>query len=86
MDEHAVGHAVLAYRRVDALDPQRPERALAELAAPVLVLHRLFDRLLGNADRILAPAIIAFGSFQNFLMLGMSGYTALDACHGSLRR
>src|SRR4029079_14587889 len=60
----AVGQPVLARGRVDALAPERAERALLTLAVAVLILQRLLDRLLGDADRVLAPAVIAFGSLD----------------------
>jgi hypothetical protein len=37
--------------------------------------------LFGDADSVLAPAVIALGGFENFLVLGMTGDAALDACH-----
>src|SRR5579871_5937456 len=81
VDKSAVGEALLARRRVDALDPQRAEGALAVLAVAIGVLVRLLDRLLGDADRILAPAVIALGGFQDLLVLGMRGDAAFDASH-----
>ena len=36
VDKSAVGHAVLAHRRVDALDPQSAERALLALAVAIV--------------------------------------------------
>ena len=83
VDKSAVGEAVLAHGRVDALDPERAEGALLALAVAIGVLHRLLDRLLGDADRILAAAVIALGLLQDFLVLGVGGDAALDACHGS---
>ena len=64
---------MLACCCINALDPQRTECALLTLAIAVLILQRLLDRLLGDADRILAPASIALGGFEDFLMLGMGG-------------
>jgi len=71
----------LARRRVDALDPQCAEGALAALAVAVGVLHRPLDRLLGDADRILAAAVVALDLFQHLLVLGVGRDAALDACH-----
>src|SRR5262249_9658429 len=82
VDKSAVGEAVLAHRGVDALDPEGAEGALLALAVAVGVLHRLLDRLLGDPDRVLAPAVVALGGFQHLLVLGMGGDAALYACHG----
>jgi hypothetical protein len=48
VDKSAVGQPVLARGRVDALDPERAERALLTLAVAVLILQRLLDRLLAT--------------------------------------
>src|ERR1700688_651042 len=81
-DEAAVIEAERANRRVEALDPQSAERALAPLAVAVGILVRLLHRLLGDADGVLAPAVIAFGGLEDFLVLGVSGDTPFDAGHG----
>src|SRR5581483_5663439 len=83
VDKSAVGQPVLAHGGVDALDPQGTEGALAPLAVAIGVLHRLFDRLLGDPDRVLAAAVVALGLLQDLLVLGVGGDAALDACHGS---
>src|SRR6202453_3626360 len=70
-DEAAVGEAVLADRRVDALNPKRAELALAILAVAVGILHRLVDGRLGGADRVLAAAEEAFGGAQGLLVFGV---------------
>src|SRR3984957_19718495 len=57
VDKHAVGHAERADGSVETLNPQRAERALLPLAVAEGVLRSLFDRGLGGADGILAPAI-----------------------------
>src|SRR5208283_2183481 len=85
-DKPAVGEAVLAHRRVDPLDPQGAELALAVLAVAVGVLHRLVDGGLGGADGILAAAEEALGLLQNLLVLGVGGYAPLDARHRSKLR
>src|SRR6266849_6786676 len=82
VDEPAVGQAEGAHRRIEALNPERPERALAALAVAVGVLVRLLHGLLGDADGVLAPAVIALGGLEDFLVLGVRGNAALDACHG----
>ena len=81
VDEPAVVQAERAHRRVEPLDPQRAEGALSALAVAVGVLVRLLDRLLGDADGVLAPAVIALGGLEDLLVLGVSGDAALDACH-----
>ena len=70
------------HRGIEALDPQSAERALAPLAVAEGVLVRLLDRLLGDADGVLAPAVIALGGLEDFLVLGVSGDAAFDAGHG----
>src|SRR5271170_5574684 len=72
-DEAAVIEAERAHRRIEALDPQRAEGALAPLAVAKGVLVGFLHRLLGDADRILAPSVITLGGLEDFLMLGMSG-------------
>src|SRR5262245_3679102 len=83
VDKAPVGHAVLAHRGIDALDPQGTEGPLLALAVAVAVLQRLFDRLFGNPNGVLAAAIVALGLLQGLLVLGMGGDAALDACHGN---
>jgi cysteine synthase A len=68
VDEAAVGQAVLAGGRVDALDPERTEVALLGLAVAVGVLAGLLDGLLGDADGVLAAAVVAFGCLKNLLV------------------
>src|SRR3954467_4059264 len=80
--ELAVGQALGPNRGVDALDPQRPERALLHLAVAIGVLTGLLDGLLGDADRVLATAVIALRLLQDPLVAGLGGGPALDACHG----
>src|SRR5216684_1501952 len=82
VDEPAIGEAEGAHRRIEALDPQRPEGALAPLAVAIGVLVRLLDRLLGDPDGVLAPAVIALGGFEDLLVLGVPSDTTLDAGHG----
>src|SRR5450755_57852 len=49
LDKTVVGDAVAAGRGVDALDPQPPEGALAVLAVPVGIRHRVEQLLLSLA-------------------------------------
>src|SRR5690606_4047162 len=79
VDEAAIGQAVLAGSRVDALDPQGAEIALAVLAVAVGVLQRLFDRLLGDADGVLATTVKALGGLQDLLVLDVAATAALYA-------
>jgi hypothetical protein len=69
VDQAAIGQAVLAGGGVDALDPERAEIALADLAVAIGVLQRLLDRLLGDADGVLAAAVETLGGFRTFLCL-----------------
>ena len=71
---------MLAHGGVEALDPQGAEGALLVLAVAVGVLHRLVDGSLRGADGVLAAAIETLGLLEDFLVLGVGGYTALDAC------
>src|SRR6516165_6334318 len=80
-DEPAVVEAERADRGVEALDPQSAKAALAPLAVAISVLICLLDRLLSDPNRVLAPAIIALGGFEHFLVLGMGGDAAFDASH-----
>src|SRR5271167_2908983 len=81
-DEAAVIETEWPHRGVEALDPQRTECALSPLAIAEGILVRLLHRLLGDADGVLAPAVIALGGFKHFFVLGMGCDAALDACHG----
>src|SRR5262249_14431584 len=47
--------------------------ALAALAVAIGVLHRLLDRLLGDADGVLAAAIVTLAFFRIFLCLAWAG-------------
>ena len=60
-DEPAIGQAEGAGRRIDPLDPQGAEIALALAAVAIGILAGLLDRLHGGAKHVLAPAIIALG-------------------------
>src|SRR5271154_5230307 len=66
-----VGKALGAGRSVDALDPQRAERALAHLAVAVGVLPGLVDRGLRRTNGVLAAAKEALGLFQHLLVPGV---------------
>src|SRR5439155_23678850 len=79
VDELAIGQPFRADRGVDALDPQSPEAPLFHLAVAVGMLPGLLDRLAGDSDRVLAPAIIALRLIQDALVLGAGGYTSFDA-------
>src|SRR5437868_5499452 len=81
VDELAVGQPLGADRGVDALDPQSAEAALLHLAVAIGILPGLLDRLAGDADRVLAAAVIALRLVEDALVLGAGGHTAFDACH-----
>src|SRR6185437_602212 len=81
VDEAAVVEPEGSHRRVEALNPQRAERALASFAVAEGVLPRLLHRLLGDANGVLAPAVIALGGFENFFVLGVTGDATFDAGH-----
>src|SRR4028118_388623 len=65
MDELRVGHAVLAGAGLDALDPQRPEVALALLATLVGVDAALPDLLFGPLVRAVLGPPVALGLLQH---------------------
>jgi hypothetical protein len=44
-------------------------------------LHRLFDRLFGDANGVLAAAEKAFSGAQHFLVFGVGRYAAFDTGH-----
>src|SRR4030095_3569050 len=71
--EHAVAHAELADRRVDARDPQRAELALLGAAVAVLVLARLHDRLLGDLEHVVAAAAVTLGLRDHLLVASARG-------------
>src|SRR6476469_6350083 len=83
VDELAIGQALRADRRVDPLDPQSAEAPLLHLAVAVGILPGLLDGLTGDADRVLATAVIALRLIEDPLVLGAGGYTPFDACHVS---
>jgi len=73
-DKSAIGHAMLAAGRVDALDPERAEVTLALLAADIIMLQRFIDRGIGRGDVVLAAAAEALGLLQDFVAAGAAGY------------
>src|ERR1700745_3124489 len=81
VDKSAVGEAKRTHRGVQPLDPERAESALLALAVAERILPGLLDGLLGDADGVLAAAIIALGRLVDFLVLGVGGHTAFDASH-----
>src|SRR5690606_23572696 len=81
--ELRIGEALGADAGIDALDPQAAKAALLHLAVAIGILAGLLDRLAGDADRVLATAVIALRLIQNALVLGARGRAALDACHRS---
>src|SRR6476469_5628929 len=73
VDHPAIAKATGARRGVDALYPQRAEGALTHLAVAVSVLTGLLDRLLGDADGILAAAVITLGLLDHLAVAGIGG-------------
>src|SRR5690606_31109482 len=71
VDKSAIGQAVFAGCGIDALDPERTEIALLGPAIAIGVLACLLDRLIGDAEGILATAIIAFRGLENFTVTGV---------------
>jgi hypothetical protein len=64
---------MLANGGVDALDPERTEIALFDLAITVGVLTGLFDSLDRRAVICRTAAIIALGGLDNFFVAGVRG-------------
>mgnify|MGYP006253298995 CR=1 FL=1 len=56
-----------AYRRIDPLNPQSAEVALAVMTIAGRILIGLIDRLCSNLEGVLATAIIAFRRSGYFL-------------------
>ena len=83
-NEPAVVQSERPHCRVQALDPERAESALAPFAVAEGVLVRLLDRLLGDTDRILATAIVALGGFQDFLVFGVRRDATFTRAMGNL--
>src|SRR5258707_7829510 len=81
VDKDAVGHAERTDRGIDALDPERAERALLALAVAEGILPGLFDGGFRGADGVLAAAGKALGGLVDFLVLGVRGHTAFYARH-----
>src|SRR5882724_12254145 len=75
VDKDAIGHAERTNRGIDALDPERAERALLALAIAEGILAGLLDRGLGGADGVLAAAVKTFCRLVDFLVLGVRGHT-----------
>src|SRR6476619_4276470 len=82
VDEFRVVQPERPHRGIDALDPERAEAALLVLAVAVGVLHRLFHRLLGDADGVAATAVVALGRLVDLLVLGVRSDAAFAASHG----
>ena len=81
-DKSAVGHAMFAASRVDALDPEGAEIPLALLAADIIVLQRLIDGGIGGGDIVLAAAAHALGLLEDLLAAGVAGYGTGGTGHG----
>src|SRR5579864_8079041 len=82
MDELTVGQPFGANRRIDSLDPECAKAPLLHLAIAIGVLAGLLDRLSGDADGVLAAAIIALRLLEKAFVLGAGGHTPFDSCHG----
>src|SRR5690625_5869857 len=81
VDNAAVRQTVFAGSRVDALNPQAAEVALALAAVTVAVLAGLDDSLLGYAKRLAAGTIIALGPAQHLAVAATGGYRTFYSCH-----
>src|ERR1700761_154443 len=84
LDEAVVGDAVGPGRRVDPLDPQPPEGALAVLAVAVGVGHRVELLLLGLAVQPGPLAPVTAGPLEDRAALLLGVGRPLDACHCSV--
>src|ERR687893_2729980 len=68
VDKSGIGHVMHPDSGVEALDPESAEGALLVATVARRILHALLDRLLGDADGVLAAAVEAFGGLQNLLV------------------
>src|SRR5262249_8993549 len=82
-DELAVREPLLPGRRVDADDPERAHRALANLAITVGVDERAVDLLLGAAVAGVLEAPVALGLLEDLAALLARVDRSLDAWHRS---
>src|SRR5918992_556505 len=83
LNESVVGHPVGPGRRVDPLDPQPPELALAVLAVPVGIGHRVEHLLLGLAVQARPLATVATRPLEDDPALLGGVDRPLHACHVS---
>src|SRR5690606_18897374 len=81
VDKSRIGQAVLADTGVDTLDPERTEIALPRAAVAIGILAGLLHRLIGDAEGILAAAIIAFCLLDDLAVPGMGGDAPFYARH-----
>src|SRR5580704_974950 len=81
VDKSTICQAEFAHGGIEALDPKGAKGSLAPLAVAEGILIGLLHRLLGDPNRILAPAVIAFGGLKDLLVFGVSGDAAFDASH-----
>ena len=83
-DEPAVAHVVEAARRVDPLDPQAAELALAGPAVAEGVLPAAHDLLVGRPERAALVAVVALGLLQYLLVALLGSHATLHPCHVTL--
>ncbi len=69
------------HSRIDTLDPQSAEIALAVVTVAGCVLVRLIDGLRCDFECVLATTIIAFGLIDDFLVTGVGYCTTFNACN-----
>src|SRR5438552_16157414 len=81
MHELRIGHAVLAHRGVDPLDPQPAEIALLVAPIAIGIAQRLLDLLDRDAIGGAAAAAIALGQPQHLSVAGMRRDAAFDPGH-----
>ena len=81
VDEPAVAHALHAGRSVDALDPQRPEVALAGPPVAVGVLQGVHDLLVGGLVRAALVAVVALRLLEDDAAVLLAVDGALHPCH-----
>src|SRR5580704_199188 len=82
VDEATVGKAKRAHRCIETLNPESTECAFSPLAVAISVLVGLLDRLLGNANGILAPPVKSLRGLEDLLMFCVARDPALHARHG----
>lgn len=81
VDEARIGQALImgAHSSIDPLDPERTEIPLADFPVARCVFLRLVHGLFGDADDVLAAAVVTGCGFPDFGVAGVGGYAAFNS-------